>query len=308
MKIALLGGNGFIGCHLSNALVAEGHSVTIFDRPGTTEVYRTEPSENLTRCEGDFLNPVDVARAINGCEVVFHLVSTTLPSTSNIHPINDAQENLIGSIQMLEEARKCGVKRVIFISSGGTVYGRPNYTPIDELHPTNPICSYGIVKLAIEKYLALYRELYDLDYMVLRLSNPFGEGQSVDASQGLIAVIIGRAIRGQSVEIWGDGSTIRDYVFIADAIDALVTAIDYNGLDRTFNIGSGQGVSILDVLSVIEEVTGLTPERKFLPSRKVDVAVNVLAIERAREELQWKPTTKLKVGVRHLYDWLIETL
>ena len=271
MKIALIGGAGFIGVNLCETLLAQGHTVHVFDRPNSDSLYSDVIRNQVHWFEGDFLTSDDLLPAIQGCEVVFHLVSTTLPKTSNDNPASDVNENVIGSIHLMEEAKKCGVRRVIFISSGGTIYGRPEYSPIDESHPTDPTCSYGISKLTIEKYLALYNELHDLDYIVLRLSNPFGEHQRLAAAQGVIAVFLGKVMNAETIEIWGDGSVMRDYIYIGDVVDAMMAAIHYGGDEHIFNIGSGQGKTLLEVLSVIGHVTNLPVKRCFMPGRDFDV-------------------------------------
>ncbi len=304
MKIALIGGAGFIGLNLCEVLIAQGHSVNVFDRPDNAHFISQKVRNNVSWYGGDFLNQDDLAESITDCEVVFHLVSTTLPKSSNENPRADVNENVIGSIRLMETAKKCGVHRIIFISSGGTVYGRPEYIPIDETHPTDPICSYGISKLMIEKYLGLYKELYDLDYIVLRLSNPFGEHQHTIASQGAIAVFLGKVMRGECIDIWGDGTVMRDYIYIGDAVNAMVAAINYKGNKRLFNIGSGQGKTLLEILETLEKVTGGSVEHRFLPGRPFDVPVNVLAIERARIELGWSPETEFFDGLLRMFHWL----
>ena len=302
MKIALIGGAGFIGMNLYRRLAAEGHKVHVFDRPQGLAC--CPPHDNVTFFAGNFLEPRDLLTAMQGCEIVFHLVSTTIPKTSNDNPSADVNENVIGSLRLLDEARKCGVQRVIFISSGGTIYGKPQYTPIDENHPTNPICSYGITKLMVEKYLALYRELYGLDYIILRLSNPFGEHQRTSASQGVIAVFLGKVLRGECIEIWGNGMVTRDYIYIGDVMEAMIAAIEYSGQERVFNIGSGQGKMLLEILETIKNMVGHPVEHRFLPGRSFDVQTNVLAVNKAKDELGWSPKTTLHDGMSCMFRWL----
>ena len=205
-------------------------------------------------------------------------------------------------IQLASSAR-----RVVFVSSGGTVYGVPKSVPIREDHATDPICSYGITKLAIEKYLHLYRELHGLESVVLRLANPYGERQRTHASQGAIAVFLGKALRGEPIEIWGDGSVVRDYIHISDVTRALLLAMDHAGSNRLFNIGSGLGASLNEVLEAIESATGVAPERHYLDGRPFDVPRSVLCIERAERELGWRPHIGLKEGIARTAAWLRET-
>jgi UDP-glucose 4-epimerase len=305
MRLLVLGGDGFIGSHLVDALVRSGHSVRSFDRPGIARRPGEEgSSQDLERIEGEFTAEGDIARAVKGCDIVFHLVSTTLPSTSNLDPAFDVESNVIGSLRLLDHALSSGAKRVIFVSSGGTVYGIPTLVPIPEDHPTNPICSYGITKLTIEKYLNLYRHLHGLDSVVLRIANPYGERQRTQASQGAIAVFLGKVLGGEPIDIWGDGSAVRDYIHISDVVRALLMAIDYTGSHRTFNIGSGCGASVNEVIAAIEAATGITPVRRYFDARPFDVPRSVLSIERARNSLDWQPTVPLADGIASTANWL----
>lgn len=301
----VLGGRGFIGSHLIDALLADGYKVRCFDRPHVSLLgHSHETNPNFELFEGDLTSEADLAEALEGCDYCYHLVSTTLPKSSNADPIFDIESNLVGTVRLLAQSVKSGVKKVIFVSSGGTVYGPPIHMPITEMHPTDPVCSYGITKLAIEKYLHLYHELHGLDYTVLRLSNPFGERQRVHAHQGAVAVFLGKVMRGETVEIWGDGSVIRDYIHIADVIDALLLALGTSGGERVFNIGAGQGIALNELLDTIEKVTGLTASRQYLPGRAFDVPESVLCVDRSKRLLDWAPKVGFEEGLSRFYKWL----
>lgn len=205
---------------------------------------------------------------------------------------------------MLTLALEAGVKKVIFVSSGGTVYGEPTQVPIPETHATDPVCSYGIAKLAIEKYLALFHHLHGLDYTVLRLANPFGEGQRTHASQGAIAVFLGKVLRDEPIEIWGDGSVVRDYIHVADVVQALLAALEPSTQEHVFNIGSGRGHSLNEVLDTIEKITGRVAIRKYLPGRGFDVPLSVLNIDRAKNVLGWAPAVGFEEGVERFVKWM----
>jgi UDP-glucose 4-epimerase len=304
MKCLILGGNGFLGSHLRDLLLREGNTVRILDRqglmPGDSPV-----AGDLDVALGDFANRELVSAALHECDVVYHLVSTTLPQTSNDDPAFDVQSNLGGTLNMLEAASGKGVRKIIFVSSGGTVYGIPQRIPLKESDPTNPICSYGITKLAIEKYLHLYKLLRGLDYCVLRLANPFGERQPVRGAQGAVAVFLHKAASNQEIEIWGDGSIVRDYIYVGDAIAALSQAKGYEGEERIFNIGSGQGRSLNEVLAAIEAMLGRPVRRRYLPGRAFDVPGNVLDISRARAFLGWTPKINFEDGLSRTWKWLL---
>lgn len=306
-RCLVLGGLGFIGSHLVDALLQAGYLVRCFDRPHVAPGgFRHMDVPNYELFEGDFVNEADVSAALEGCDVCYHLVLTTLPKSSNVNPIFDVESNVIGTVRLLTHALKSGLKKVIFVSSGGTIYGSPQHVPIEETHPTDPVCSYGITKLTIEKYLGLFKQLHGLDCAILRIANPYGERQRTHASQGAIAVFLDKALRGEPVEIWGDGSVVRDYIYISDVIDALLSVINHTGERHVFNIGSGRGHSLNEVLGYIESETGRTIERRYLPSRSFDVPVNVLSIKRAQHDLNWSPKLGLDQGLRRFAHWLRE--
>ena len=304
MKILLLGGAGFLGTHLAHALLTQGHQVRIFDRASVPIAALIAKHPAMQRLEGDFLNRDDVRAALDGMDCVFHLVSTTLPASSNANPQYDIETNLVAAIDLLDAVRSSGACRLIFISSGGTVYGVPDRLPIDEAHPCEPISSYGIVKLAIEKYLHLYRTLHGLDSCTIRLSNPFGEYQRAQGGQGIVSAFLHRAIRGEPVEIWGDGSVTRDYLYAGDVAEALVKAIFYRGPHKLFNIGSGVGMNVNEIVRRIESALDCTVERIHKPARRVDVPANVLNIDLARRELDWSPRTPFGEGLMKTATWI----
>lgn len=305
--VLVLGGNGFIGSHLADALLKLGHKVKVFDRPYTVSLGTSNANrKNVTLIEGDLTCDADLVNALEGCDFCFHLVSTVLPKSSNLDPLFDIETNLMGTVKLLNHAVKAKVKKIIFLSSGGTVYGQPAYLPIDENHPTDPLCSYGITKLAIEKYLNLYFHLYGLDYTVLRLSNPFGERQRTQAAQGAIAVFLGKALQNQPIEIWGDGSVTRDYIHISDVITALLHSILCTGEEKILNIGSGVGLSLNQVLDGIELIIGKQVNRVYSQGRLFDVPSSVLSIERAIKVLGWKPVMTFEEGLSRMVKWINE--
>ena len=205
-----------------------------------------------------------MAAALKGVDVVVDLASSSNPGLGDVRLERDIQDNLLPHVRLIEAVQAAGVQRLVFVSSGGAVYGTPQYKPIDEAHPTNPISSYGIVKLSIEKYLAMFGVLHDLDYVILRVSNPFGPGQIVKKGQGLVPAILRAIVESEPLTVFGDGRAQRDYIYIEDLIDALEKAILLPGASRkVINIGSGEGRSICDIVAKIEEVSGRRPELRF---------------------------------------------
>jgi len=308
MKITLFGGGGFIGSTIADRLLKDNHELRIFERP-RVEPYRVfSKTEHVEWLTGDLMSVHDVSEAIDGVEVVLHLVSTTLPKSSNDDPIYDVQSNLVATLQLLNAMVAKQVRKIVFISSGGTVYGNPTYIPIDEKHPTEPRVSYGITKLAIEKYLLMYQDLYGIKANILRVANPFGERQRIETAQGAVGVFLSKAIQNHPIEIWGDGSVTRDYLYISDVAEAFAKAVDYEGKHSVFNISSGVGTSLNDMIDIIEQVLGRKVIRHYSPGRSFDVPVSVLDNSLARHELGWAPQVKLEEGIVKTTNWMRQVL
>lgn len=304
MRYLVIGGGGFIGSHLCESLLAGGHKVRVFDRPNARylDILAQKGAEIIP---GDFMD-VDVAeRALSNCDMGFHLVSATVPQTSNENPIYDIETNVLGTLRFLDVARRSSVKRIIFASSGGTVYGIPQEIPIKESHPTAPINSYGITKLMVEKYLHLYWKLYGLDYSILRISNAYGERQPITQTQGVISSFLGRAIQQEEITVWGDGSVIRDYIYVGDISNAFMKAASYKGNLKVFNVGSGQGHSITDIICTIENIMQKPLKIKYAPGRSFDVPINILDITQAKTQLKWQPEVGILDGISRAYEWFL---
>ena len=308
MKITIFGGGGFIGSHIADRLLKDNHSLRIFERPRIEPYRKFASHENVQWLTGDLMSVHDVSAAIDGVDAVMHLVSTTLPKSSNEDPIFDVQSNLVATLQLLDAMVLKGVKKIVFISSGGTVYGRPQYLPIDENHPTDPRVSYGITKLAIEKYMLMYQELHGIKVNILRVGNPFGQRQRIETAQGAVGIFLNKAIQRQPIEIWGDGSVTRDYIFINDVANAFAHALVYDGAYSVFNISSGVGTSLNDLIVLLERVLGRGIERNFHPGRAFDMPASVLSNNLAQRELQWAPQVSLEAGVRITVDWIEKIL
>lgn len=304
MKIAIFGGGGFIGSAIADRLLKDGHQLKIFERPRVPPYREFTAQEQVEWVTGDLMSTHDVAEVLDGVDTVLHLVSTTLPKSSNDDPIYDVQTNLIATLQMLNLMVSKGIRKIVFISSGGTVYGPPTYLPIDELHPTEPQVSYGITKLMIEKYLLMYQHLHGIKANILRVTNPYGERQRVETAQGAVGVFLSKALKDQPIDIWGDGSVTRDYIHVSDVAEAFAKAVAYDGAESVFNISSGNGTSLNELVASLEKVIGKDIQRNYLPGRPFDVPTSVLCNERAARELQWKPAVDLESGLRRTLDWL----
>jgi len=305
MKALVVGGNGFIGSHLVDELVSRNWQVVVLD------LYerRFDPvPQPVQFIRGDLSHPFLLREALLNVDVVFHLAWTTIHEIANQDPAADVRANLIPSIHLLEACQQAGVGRVVFTSSGGTVYGPVHQLPIPETHPKGPITGYGITKLAVEKYLHMFRQLYGLDYAVLRPSVPYGPRQNPLAKQGAVAVFLYRVSRGLPITIWGDGSTMRDYFYISDLVNALVAAGEKElDADPVFNIGGAEEISLSHLVQRVEETVGKKAIVEYRPARAFDAPRIALNTSRASEVLNWHSNVRLSQGLACTWTWMQES-
>lgn len=304
MKILLLGGSGFIGSHVLDELRQGGHSLRVFGRE--SDPWRA-PIEGVDYRVGDFSDVPLLAEALHGIDVVVHLISTTVPNTSNLDPVADIRSNLINTVQLLQLMTITGVRKIIYFSSGGTVYGVPRHLPIEETHELNPVCSYGVVKVAIEHYLGMYRHLHGLETLILRPSNPFGPRQGHSGVQGVIATFLAKILRDEPIAVWGDGSVKRDYIYVGDLARLCRLAIEAGG-EGIFNVGSGEGKTISEVVAGIEAVTGKKATIEYSGARRFDVPEIVLDITKASQTFQWRPEVAFADGLEKHFCWMRDHL
>jgi UDP-glucose 4-epimerase len=303
-RCIIYGGAGFIGCHIAEELIRGNYHVTVFDKINASKKNVEHVLDKISFIEGDFCNRMDIADSLKNQDFAIHLVSSTLPADSNLNPVYDVETNIISSLNFFEECIANRVRKVVFISSGGTVYGPPVRVPIGEDHPTQPTNSYGITKLTIEKYLALYKNLKGLDYTVLRLSNPFGERQNPKLGQGLIAAFLYKIKNKKPIEVWGDGTIVRDFFYIKDGAEAIALALQTDSKYNVFNISSGSGLSINQVLEKFRKVLNLKFRVRYKPARRFDVQTNVLDNRRARKYLKWQPATGFDDALKLTWSYI----
>lgn len=302
-RCLVIGGNGFIGSHVVDALAARGHAVSAFDRFGRSGPQFVAPGvEVLT---GDFLNVSDVRAAVEGHDLVLHLLSTTDPATAENDPTLDIRTNVLASIELFKSCVDARTSRVVFASTGGAIYGDQEKTTFREVDQTLPVSPYAIGKLAIENYLRYFHRTNGLESTVFRISNPYGTRQNPRKRQGVIPIFLRRLADGAPVTIYGDGSMVRDYLYVEDLAQMIAEAATGRPRHGVYNLGSGRGVSLNEVVATIDEATGreLTTVHEPLPATFVDHVT--LDVERFESEFSSRPSTSLLDGIRRTWKDII---
>lgn len=296
--IAIYGSNGFIGRHLVRRLAERGLPARAVSRRHDPDFVR-EVDGSVEFVEADLFDPLAMTASLGEVDTVVQLISTSSPGMRNDHTVVDIQENVIPHVQFLRDCVQAGVRRFVFLSSGGTVYGPGSEVPTPETAPTRPISSHGLTKLMVEKYIEMHALTEGLEYVILRLANPYGPGQEFRKGQGLIPAVLDHHRRGLPVRVFGQGLAQRDYVYIDDVVDAITSAITHEELTATtLNVGSGQPRSVLEVLHALEAALGTGIRHEFVDARSTDVDVSWLDISRARDLIGWKPETPFDEGIR----------
>ena len=306
-KILILGADGFIGSNLIKTLLKnkKQYSIRAFD------LFKNNRSRNLEEVKdkveffsGNFLNKDDLGNALKDIDYVFHFISLTTPGSSCNDPFVDVETNVYGTINLLEKCVENKIKKIIFSSSGGAIYGNQEKDTLSETDLTAPISPYAISKLTIENYLEFYRIHFGLEYLILRYSNPYGPGQDNAGSQGIIPIFLNLIKNGKTISVFGDGENIRDYIYIDDLVENTIKIFEKKTSYRTYNIGSGVGKKIIDIIDLINKCSKKTVNIKKYPARNIDVKKVILNIERIKSEIDYRLDVPLEEGIKKTWDWL----
>lgn len=300
----VIGGNGFLGSHVVDALVRQGHRVAAFDRFGTHKPQFVETGVDVI--SGDFLNTGDVRAALAGRDVVLHFLSTSDPASAEDDPTLDVRTNIMSTIQFLEACVGADVGRVVFASTGGAIYGDQDIDVFREDDLTLPVSPYAIGKLAIEGYLRYFRYKRGLGSTVFRISNPYGPRQNPAKRQGVIPIFLRRIAQGQPIIVYGDGSMVRDYMYVADMAEMVADAVTRGPRQDLYNLGSGVGTSVRELVQGITAATGVEPEVRYAPKPTTFVEHVTLDTSRFTAEFGTRPMTPLTEGIRRTWDEIRE--
>ena len=297
MRILVTGGAGFIGSHIVDACCKAGHTISILDDLSTGRKQNINPK--ATFYEGDLRDGSLVGRILREreIEVICHQAAQIDVRRSVSDPVFDASVNVLGALTLFESALRHGVRRVVFASSGGAIYGDQDYFPADELHPTRPISPYGIAKLVTEQYLYYYHAVHGMSVVNLRYANVYGPRQNPEGEAGVVAIFTGKMLKGEHPVINGDGEQTRDYVFVGDVVRANLLALDREGWN-IYNVGTGIESDVNMIFDAVRRFTGAACEERHGEAKKGEQLRSVLTYARIERELGWKPSTKLEEGLR----------
>jgi len=308
MNVMILGAGGFIGTNLALELSKDKNDqLTLVDRNQAKLDRLVELCGSRTEIlQSDIVSADNMDAVLAGQDLVYHLVSTTVPAISNRKIPEEIRDNVGMMAKLLESCVKCKVGRVVFLSSGGTVYGSGNHCPFKEEMETLPMNSYGVQKVMNEKLLYLYHYIHGLDYKIVRLANPFGPYQNPNGVQGAVAVFTYKTLWDEKILVYGDGSVVRDYIYIDDAIRAIVNIARSKCEEHVFNVGSGKGISISQLLEVIEHTLGRKAKIEYMPGRRADVRENYLDIARYERIFGKLIKVSLEEGIQRMADFMRE--
>jgi UDP-glucose 4-epimerase len=306
MRCCVIGGSGFIGHHLVQILADQGKALTVIGRNRLPS--RALPS-GVRYVAGDYGDHYFLRGVLNDVDEIIDLAYASVPKTSFEDPIKDISNNLPSSVNLFEVASSLSIKKLVIVSSGGTVYGKAVKLPISEYHPTEPISPYGITKLAVEKYARMYHVLKGLPVLCVRPANAYGEGQKPFAGQGFVATAIASALEGREINIFGEQGVIRDLIYVKDVASGIAAALNHCPVGECYNIGSGIGRSnqeIIEMLAPIAKSRGIVLTVNILPSRQYDVPANVLDSSKLQNETGWFSKTSLMAGLELTWKYFEE--
>lgn len=309
MKVLVTGGAGFIGSHVVDIYLAEGYEVVIVDDLSTGRLSNVNPAARFIEMDIRAPGLFEVFEQERPDYVNHHAAQMDV-RRSMVEPLFDADVNVVGSLNLLECARKHAVKRVVYISTGGAVYGEPEYLPCDEAHPIQPICPYGASKHTVEHYLYMYALNYGLEYTVLRYPNVYGPRQDPHGEAGVVAIFTGQMLKEAQIVINGDGEQQRDFVYVGDCARANLLALEVQHESGIFNLGVGRGTTVNEIYQELKTITGYSRDARHGPAKLGETRAIYLDARKAKQGLGWEPKVGLREGLENTIEYfrLKETL
>lgn len=302
-KIVILGGNGFLGKKLSARLSQDPDNAVIVYDHSIPSPLRSD--HNITYVQGNFTSGYDFKTLVSGADLVIHLISTSVPGTEKA-PLDEIHANVIPSVELFDACAATGVHRLIFLSSGGTVYGGMYSRANRESDPPSPYNTYGLQKIMIEQALQLTSRCSSMKYQIIRLSNPYGPGQNPHGPLGLITKLVYQATNHETIHIFGDGSVVRDFIYVDDAIQGIMDVIQHGKENTIYNVGRGVGVSVSHVIKTIEQTLPETLDIVHEPGRKVDAPYSVLDISQYKKISSISAFITLEEGIKRTHKFFIK--
>ena len=304
MKILVTGGAGFIGSHVVDLLITAGHDVVVVDNLSTGRKSHLNPKARFYQVD---IRAPELAQVFEAerPEVVDHHAAQMDVRRSVADPLYDADNNVMGGLNVLNNAVKYGAQKIIYISSGGAVYGEPVYLPCDEKHPIKPLCPYGATKYMLELYLYMFQQTYGLDYSIIRYPNVYGPRQDPAGEAGVVAIFTGNMLNNRPVTIYGTGEQVRDYVFVEDCARANLLLLA-KGSGCVFNLGSGIGTTVNQLFQNLKEITEYTMAANYGPARAGETFRIYLDASQAKKELGWEPEVTLEEGLQKTVEYFRE--
>ncbi len=306
MNTVIIGAAGFIGTNLAIRLSKDNHLILVDRNPSYFDHIKALHLPNTDYYVDELTCNTVFDKFIKKDDIVYHLFSTSVPTTSNQQISQELEANVVFSSNLFETCGRQGVKQVVFISSGGTVYGVEGKSPYSEESVTNPITSYGLQKISIEKLLYLNHYLYGFDYKIIRLANPYGPYQRPNGVLGAITTFVYRALKDEKIIVYGDGTVVRDFIYIDDAIEGILKISNQQSKYNLYNLGSGRGTSIKEVLDILPGVLGKEVKIEYTPARGVDVPINYLDISRFEKQFGSKKFVSLEAGIYKTAEFLTQ--
>lgn len=300
-SVLLIGGAGFIGSALSRYLINQNYRVHILSKHFPSN----QINSGLIFHQGGLDERALLERILPECDSIIHLASSTTPGSSSRHPVLEADKNITPTLELIDILSSYKKIRMIYVSSGGTLYGNPGSNPVDESHPLRPLSFHGAGKVAMETFLRTFSNSPEINVSIIRPSNIYGPGQPLRHGFGVIRTMLEHALHGAKMEIWGDGEAVRDFLHIDDMVSAIVSVMAIPDDNHTYNVGSGIGHNLNEIRKIIESVSGKKLHAIYRPSRKIDVKKIVLDRSRVSKKTNWYPKITIEQGIDLTWKWLI---